>query len=77
MTDEWKNGFQAGMNWCRELSQKPDGFETEFWPAQSGIFRNGYAEGTITGRGEYNVQWRGVRVTSDNWIVAKESKKLL
>lgn len=75
MNEEWNLGFEAGMKWCEELSKKEDGFETAFWPTQNGTYRNGYAEGTISGGSKFNVAWMGVKTIDGNWIVKRNGKK--
>lgn len=59
-SEEWKAGFDAGYAWCESLSKDNTGNERQFFPDQKGAYRNGFAEGTITGRHKFNVTWRWV-----------------
>jgi len=71
---EWTDGFDAGMAWCEMLSKSEEGSEHEFFPEQQGGYRNGFAEGTITGRSKYEVTWRWIDPINRPNIVSKGPK---
>lgn len=60
---EWDEGFKAGYSFCKMLSEVPF-YKGVFWPDKNkygvGSYRNGFAEGTITGRREFKVNWKWV-----------------
>lgn len=62
-SEEWIDGFEAGYNFCKMLSEVSE-YKGPFWPDAEkygvGSYRNGFAEGTITGKSKLKVSWRWV-----------------
>ena len=54
----WNIGFDAGYNWCKSLSTKPKGYTCEFWPIFEDSYRDGFAEGVITGKLHFKVNFK-------------------
>lgn len=68
--DEYMEGFRAGYKFCEDISNGsiPKGSVVPFFPPDKmGVFRNGFAEGTITGGHKFNVSWRWVK-TGENLV---------
>jgi hypothetical protein len=71
---EWSDGFEAGYAFCKMLSEVTE-YQGPFWPDPVkygvGSYRNGFAEGTITGQRVFNVSWKWI---GDKDIIRKNLK---
>jgi hypothetical protein len=63
VSKEWKDGWQAGYDFCKMLSESKT-YHGPFWPDAEkygvGSYRNGFAEGVITGRSHFKIDYRWV-----------------
>jgi hypothetical protein len=72
ISKEWEDGFKSGYDFCKMLSEVKE-YKGTFWPNQQGVFRNGFAEGTISGSHKFKVSWKWINDKNGNCTLIEKT----